>query len=62
MIGASGVGRSFTLRSAGALTESSSRPSSLCIGWREGDTSGCRAALEPGCGSVNENKLNVNKD
>lgn len=60
MIGASGVGRS-TLLSAGRLIASPSSsvrkrswPSSLCMGWSDGEASSSTPAVEPSCGSVGE--------
>lgn len=60
MMGASGVGR-LLLLSAGRLIGSPSFsvrrcswPSSLCIGWSDGEASGSAPTVEPDCESVSE--------
>lgn len=60
MMGASGVGR-LPLLSAGRLIGSPSFsvrrrswPSSLCIGWSDGEASGSAPTVEPDCESVSE--------
>lgn len=63
IIGASGVGRSPLRRSVGELmvpSMLSSCPSSLCIGWSEGEGSSITPEVKPRFRSVRDEKWSIN--